>query len=299
MKPVVSNLLKLGAAAGLAALLASCASMGAPKGPLEIHVVAFNDFHGNLEAPASVPLPDPEHPGQTVPPGSGGAARFSTLSRQLLKRPNSIMVAAGDLIGASPLLSGLFHDEPTVESLSAMGLAITSVGNHEFDEGVAELHRMQDGGCHPKDGARRSKRPADKTRGIDSVTGTSHSTPPPVSSVSNAAVAMSRYGPTPISRLRFRRNRTSARAPRWKAARGPSVRRSVAAPPTVNPRFACGAARAGTAAVRAAAAHAPAVHRRRPSLRRIATRAATAGRPPARCTSCRSGSSAGRGCTMW
>jgi 5'-nucleotidase len=154
MKPVVSHFLKLGAAAGLAALLSSCASIGAPKGPLEIHVVAFNDFHGNLEAPASVPLPDPEHPGQTVPAGSGGAARFSTLSRQLLQRPNSIMVAAGDLIGASPLLSGLFHDEPTVESLSVMGLAITSVGNHEFDEGVEELHRMQDGGCHPKDGCK-------------------------------------------------------------------------------------------------------------------------------------------------
>ena len=154
MNQVGSNCLKLASAVGLAGLLCACASMSAPKGPLEIHVVAFNDFHGNLEAPASVPLPDPEHPGQNVPPGSGGAARFSTLSSQLLKRPNSIMVAAGDLIGASPLLSGLFHDEPTVETLSAMGLAITSVGNHEFDEGVEELHRMQDGGCHPKDGCR-------------------------------------------------------------------------------------------------------------------------------------------------
>ena len=67
------------------------------------------------------------------------------------------MVAAGDLIGASPLLSSLFHDEPTIESLSKMGLAITSVGNHEFDEGWQELRRMQDGGCHPVDGCKGPK----------------------------------------------------------------------------------------------------------------------------------------------
>ena len=59
-------------------------------------------------------------------------------------------MAAGDLIGASPLLSALFHDEPTIESLSAMGLEITAVGNHEFDEGSDELLRMQNGGCHPE-----------------------------------------------------------------------------------------------------------------------------------------------------
>ena len=64
---------------------------------------------------------------------------------------NSIFVAAGDLIGASPFLSAMFHDEPTIESLSMMGLDISSVGNHEFDEGKAELLRMQNGGCHPVD----------------------------------------------------------------------------------------------------------------------------------------------------
>ena len=61
-------------------------------------------------------------------------------------------MAAGDLIGGSPFLSGLFHDEPAVESLNAMGLDVSSVGNHEFDEGVEELLRMQRGGCHPDDG---------------------------------------------------------------------------------------------------------------------------------------------------
>jgi 5'-nucleotidase len=62
------------------------------------------------------------------------------------------VVAAGDLIGASPLLSALFHDEPTIEALNLLGLEIASVGNHEFDEGYVELLRMQEGGCHPVDG---------------------------------------------------------------------------------------------------------------------------------------------------
>ena len=64
---------------------------------------------------------------------------------------NTIFVAAGDLIGASPFLSSMFHDEPTIESLSMMGLALSAVGNHEFDEGSQELLRMQNGGCHPVD----------------------------------------------------------------------------------------------------------------------------------------------------
>ncbi len=66
-------------------------------------------------------------------------------------------MAAGDLIGASPLLSALFNDEPTVEALSMMGLAISAVGNHEFDDGKDELLRMQNGGCHPLKGCKGPK----------------------------------------------------------------------------------------------------------------------------------------------
>ena len=87
----------------------------------------------------------------------GGAPRLATAVKELSKRPNTVMVAAGDLIGASPLLSSLFHDEPTIEAMSEMGLAITSVGNHEFDEGWQELRRMQTGGCHPVDGCKGPK----------------------------------------------------------------------------------------------------------------------------------------------
>jgi 5'-nucleotidase len=78
---------------------------------------------------------------------------METLIKQLrTENSNNIFVAAGDLVGASPLLSSLFHYEPTVESLSLMGLEVSAVGNHEFDHGLAELRRLQDGGCHPVDG---------------------------------------------------------------------------------------------------------------------------------------------------
>ena len=66
--------------------------------------------------------------------------------------PNTLVVAPGDHIGASPLVSGLFHDEPTIEAMQRDGRRRHSVGNHEFDEGVDELLRMQNGGCHPVDG---------------------------------------------------------------------------------------------------------------------------------------------------
>src|SRR5436309_9200232 len=78
---------------------------------------------------------------------------MATLVRQLRGgAKNTIFVAAGDLIGASPFLSAMFHDEPTIESLSMMGLELSAVGNHEFDEGKDELLRMQNGDCHPLDG---------------------------------------------------------------------------------------------------------------------------------------------------
>jgi 5'-nucleotidase len=78
---------------------------------------------------------------------------MATAVRQLRDgHSNTIFVAAGDLIGASPFLSAMFHDEPTIESLDMMGLAVAAVGNHEFDEGKNELLRMQNGGCHPIDG---------------------------------------------------------------------------------------------------------------------------------------------------
>ena len=143
-------------------LLASCASTGretvaASGTPVEVHILAINDFHGNLEPPpGGGKVFNPATPREWGMTPAGGAPRLATAVAQLAVRApdRTIMVAAGDLIGASPLLSSLFHDEPTIESMTRMGLALTSVGNHEFDEGWQELRRMQDGGCHPVDGCK-------------------------------------------------------------------------------------------------------------------------------------------------
>jgi 5'-nucleotidase len=122
--------------------------------PVELRILAINDFHGNLRPPpGGIRINDPEDKSKKVTVAAGGAEYMATLVKQLSEgHKNTIFVAAGDLIGASPFLSAMFHDEPSVESLSMMGLAITSVGNHEFDEGKTELLRMQNGGCHPEDG---------------------------------------------------------------------------------------------------------------------------------------------------
>ncbi|WP_439357660.1 bifunctional metallophosphatase/5'-nucleotidase [Bradyrhizobium sp. DASA03007] len=122
--------------------------------PVELRILAVNDFHGNLRPPpGGIRIGDPEDRAKKVMVAAGGAEYMATLVKQLREgHRNTIFVAAGDLIGASPFLSAMFHDEPSIESLSMMGLAITSVGNHEFDEGKTELLRMQNGGCHPVDG---------------------------------------------------------------------------------------------------------------------------------------------------
>ncbi|MGD9968348.1 MAG: bifunctional UDP-sugar hydrolase/5'-nucleotidase [Hyphomonadaceae bacterium] len=140
------------AAAAALAFLAACATAPPQSPTVELHVLAINDFHGNLEPPNGGITVIGEDGAVARVPG-GGAARVATLVAQRRALfPHTIMVAAGDLIGASPMLSALFHDEPTIESMNMMGLALSAVGNHEFDEGAGELRRMQTGGCHPVDG---------------------------------------------------------------------------------------------------------------------------------------------------
>jgi 5'-nucleotidase len=134
------------------ALLLSSAAYAAPyegnpdpKGQLiNLQILGINDYHGHLEAGT---------PGNVDGDPAGGSEYLSAKLSELRQgKKFSLTVAAGDLIGGSPAFSGLFHDEPSVESLNAMQLDISSVGNHEFDEGVTELLRMQYGGCHPVDG---------------------------------------------------------------------------------------------------------------------------------------------------
>jgi 5'-nucleotidase len=124
--------------------------------PVDVRILAINDFHGYLRpSPGGIRIADPDDKSKKMMVAAGGSETMATLVKQLRAQAtnpeNTIFVAAGDLIGASPFLSAMFHDEPTIESLSMMGLEIASVGNHEFDEGKDELLRMQNGGCHPVD----------------------------------------------------------------------------------------------------------------------------------------------------
>ncbi len=113
-------------------------------------ILAFNDFHGNLDAPTG-------SSGVVNGNPAGGVEYLAhwvkKLRAEAKKRSRDVVtVSAGDNIGATPLVSAAFHDEPAVEELNAMGVDLSSVGNHEFDEGVTELKRIQSGGCHPTDG---------------------------------------------------------------------------------------------------------------------------------------------------
>ncbi|MEU3704062.1 bifunctional metallophosphatase/5'-nucleotidase [Streptomyces anulatus] len=156
----------LAAAAGLATVGALVAAMpagaqdrghghGHKPRTVDVQLLSFNDLHGNLEPPAgsagNVSETQPDGTVKAIP--AGGVEYLATSLRTARKgNPYSVTAAGGDMVGASPLLSGLFHDEPTIEALNGLDLDVTAVGNHEFDEGADELARLQNGGCHPVEG---------------------------------------------------------------------------------------------------------------------------------------------------
>lgn len=138
------------AAALLAAATISLATADAAQAPFDIKIIALNDFHGNIAPPTgTTTAPSTTTPGTTVRVPTGGVAFLSTLLAQLkAENPQNAVVGAGDLIGASPLVSALFHDEAAIETLNLLGIDYAAVGNHEFDKGKSELKRMQNGGCY-------------------------------------------------------------------------------------------------------------------------------------------------------
>ncbi|MEU9055298.1 bifunctional metallophosphatase/5'-nucleotidase [Streptomyces sp. NPDC048384] len=155
----------------LAAALPATASAGESTGKgghghhhsryQDVQLLSFNDLHGNLEPPAgsSGRVTELQADGTTKTIDAGGVEYLATHLRQAREGEKySITAAGGDMVGASPLISGLFHDEPTIEALNKLDLDVTSVGNHEFDEGAKELARLQNGGCHPKDGCYADKK---------------------------------------------------------------------------------------------------------------------------------------------
>ncbi|CAN7233872.1 bifunctional metallophosphatase/5'-nucleotidase [Terrabacter sp. LjRoot27] len=134
------------AAPALAAPTAGPDTSKAPgKTQFPIQILSFNDFHGNLEPPSGSSARILTSAGNV---DAGGVEYLAThLKQARVGHANTVTVAAGDMVGASPLLSAAFHDEPTVEALNDLGLEATAVGNHEFDEGYKELQRLQSGGC--------------------------------------------------------------------------------------------------------------------------------------------------------
>jgi 5'-nucleotidase len=137
----LKTIARAAALAGLAALAVS-----AQAATVNVKIIGFNDYHGTLESPGTF--------GQntSVPtasrPAVGGADYIAAyVANMRAANPNTVVVGAGDFIGASPLISALFFDEPAVETLNKIGVDFSAVGNHEFDKGKDELRRLQNGGC--------------------------------------------------------------------------------------------------------------------------------------------------------
>ena len=127
----------------LFALLADCAT---PNTVTEVHLVALNDFHGNLEASTYRYTSAEDHVQHTVK--AGGVDTLAAALKEWRKEDGQLLlVGAGDLVGASPPLSSIWADEPSIVAMNGLGLRVSSVGNHEFDPGRAELLRQQNGGC--------------------------------------------------------------------------------------------------------------------------------------------------------
>ncbi len=130
--------------------LSACAtipSSPAPAEPVHLRIIGLNDFHGNLE-PIRRTLEVVDDAGQKQQvPVAGAAYLASAVAKYRTQDTDSMVIAAGDLIGASPLASSIFLDEPAIGVMNRLGLDFNAVGNHEFDRGWRELLRMQSGGC--------------------------------------------------------------------------------------------------------------------------------------------------------
>ncbi len=133
---------------GLLLSLATSATMAlAPQPPWVVKILALNDFHGQLESPGTFRA----NASSPAVPAGGADYLAGYIAAARAANPSTVVVSAGDLLGASPLVSALFHDEPTIEAMNRAGLDFNAVGNHEFDDGKTELLRLQRGGCHPTD----------------------------------------------------------------------------------------------------------------------------------------------------
>ncbi len=164
MAPVFSAGACGGSSAGKSSGTGGAGGAEAGAHTVTVQILAFNDFHSNLRPPSpsnGVVLVAPGDPaagdagvpveagtGSALAIRAGGAGYFAAHVAALrAKNPNTLLVSAGDMTGASQLVSALYDDEPTIEVMNAIGVDLNGVGNHEFDHGPSELQRLQNGGC--------------------------------------------------------------------------------------------------------------------------------------------------------
>ena len=142
----------------LASLMVACSTSAPPPPPVkpeavarELSIFSINDFHGHIQPKSPTPLmprlPDAQT-GEIKAQAAGGVAYLAAAMAKLRAgREHSVFVAAGDLIGASPLLSSLLKDEPSLAALGELSLVASALGNHELDAGLRELQRKANGEC--------------------------------------------------------------------------------------------------------------------------------------------------------
>jgi 5'-nucleotidase len=123
----------------LALTMANSAQAQTAATTTTVKIIGFNDFHGNLQSPGTF----------IGVPAGGVDVLAGYVAKLKSQNPYNVTVHAGDMIGASPLISAFFYDEGAIETLNRLGLDFASVGNHEFDFGKTELLRKKNGGCAP------------------------------------------------------------------------------------------------------------------------------------------------------
>jgi 5''-nucleotidase/2'',3''-cyclic phosphodiesterase and related esterases len=126
----------------LSQLFGAVGSVSAAGKDVEVHLIGINDLHGQLDTTSMV--------GDKK---AGTAPILATyLKEAQAKYENSLLFHNGDSVGASAPISSLDRDEPTLEWMNMMGFDVGSLGNHEFDQGIAALKAQIFGGLDPKEG---------------------------------------------------------------------------------------------------------------------------------------------------
>ena len=152
-------LLTAAVASGTGALLlggtqqASAVEGQAEAGKIPVQLLGINDFHGALSTTGSFY----DDAGNKISNAGTAALLAGYLNQaeasfaQANAGAQTLRVQSGDMVGASPANSGLLQDEPTIKVLNQMNFSVGTLGNHEFDEGLAEFDRIMNGTAPAQD----------------------------------------------------------------------------------------------------------------------------------------------------